>query len=124
MESVLPIYKELESCLWRGVLDTALSDEVCQWLSGGRWSSPSTPVSSTNKTDRHDIPDILMKVALNSITITVTQFIKVLYIMQYITMNKMHIYENKRIFLVNTVKGCFHTGELLCVCSWWTIRIL
>jgi hypothetical protein len=30
MESVLPIYKELESCLWRGVLDTALSDEVCQ----------------------------------------------------------------------------------------------
>ena len=77
MESVLPIYKELESCLWRGVLDTALSDEVCQWLSGGRWSSPSTPVSSTNKTDRHDIPDILLKVALNTITINVTQFIKV-----------------------------------------------
>ena len=29
-----------------------------------------TPVSSTNKTDRHDITEILLKVALNTITIT------------------------------------------------------
>jgi len=28
-----------------------------------------TPVSSTNKTDRHDITEILLKVALNIITI-------------------------------------------------------
>ena len=32
--------------------------------------SSDTPVSSTNKTDRHDIIDILLKVALNTITIT------------------------------------------------------
>ena len=32
----------------------------------GRWFSPSTPVSSTNKTDRHDITEILLKVALNT----------------------------------------------------------
>jgi hypothetical protein len=30
-----------------------------------RWFSPGTPVSSTNKTDRHD--EILLKVALNTI---------------------------------------------------------
>ena len=29
--------------------------------------SPSTPVSSTDKTDRHDITEILLKVALNTI---------------------------------------------------------
>jgi|JYMV01.1.fsa_nt_gi methylthioribose-1-phosphate isomerase len=29
--------------------------------------SLSTPVSSTNKTDRHDITEILLKVALNTI---------------------------------------------------------
>ena len=29
-----------------------------------------TPVSSTNKTDRHDITEILLKVALNTIIIT------------------------------------------------------
>ena len=29
--------------------------------------SPGTPVSSTNETDRHDIADILLKVALNTI---------------------------------------------------------
>ena len=31
----------------------------------GWWFSPGTPVSSTNKTDRHDITEILLKVALN-----------------------------------------------------------
>ena len=36
------------------VPDTALCDKVCQWLVIGRWFSPGAPVSSTNKTDRHD----------------------------------------------------------------------
>jgi hypothetical protein len=31
----------------------------------GRWFSPGTPVSSTNKTDHHNIAEILLKVALN-----------------------------------------------------------
>jgi hypothetical protein len=35
----------------------------------GRWFSPGTPVSSTNKTDRHDITEILLKVAFNTITL-------------------------------------------------------
>jgi hypothetical protein len=33
----------------------------------GRWFSPGTPVSSTNKTDLHDITEVLLKVALNTI---------------------------------------------------------
>jgi hypothetical protein len=32
------------------------------------WFSPGTPVSSNNKTDHHDIAEILLKVALNPIT--------------------------------------------------------
>ena len=32
--------------------------------------SPGTPVSSINKTDRHDITEILLKLALNTITLT------------------------------------------------------
>jgi hypothetical protein len=32
--------------------------------------SPCTPVSSTNKTDHHDITEILLKVALSTITLT------------------------------------------------------
>jgi hypothetical protein len=54
----------------RGVLDTALCDQVCQWLLAGRSFSPSTPVSSTTKADRHNITDILLKVALNTIILT------------------------------------------------------
>ena len=44
------------------------------------WFFPSTPVSSTNKTDRHDIAEILLKVALNTITLS------------YIKEGKHHLY--------------------------------
>jgi hypothetical protein len=40
------------------------SDKVYQLLSHGRWFSPGTSASSTTKTGRHDIAEILMKVAL------------------------------------------------------------
>ena len=46
---------------------TTLCDKVCQWLVTGRWFFSDAPVSSTNKTDRHDIAKILLKVALNTI---------------------------------------------------------
>jgi len=36
----------------------------------GLWFSQSNLVSSTNKTDRHDITEILLKVTLNTITLT------------------------------------------------------
>ena len=45
-------------------------DKVYQWLVADRWLSPSTPVSSTNKTDCDYIAKILLKVALNTITLT------------------------------------------------------
>ena len=44
--------------------------KVCQWLAIGKWFSSGSPVSSTNKTDRHDITEILLKVALNIINQT------------------------------------------------------
>ena len=47
---------------------TTLCDKVCRWLVTGRWFSPGTSVSLTNKTDRHDITEILLKVALNTET--------------------------------------------------------
>jgi hypothetical protein len=42
---------EFEPRSWRGVVDATLWDQVCQWLSAGRWFSPGTLISSTNKTD-------------------------------------------------------------------------
>jgi len=44
----------------------------CQWLASGRSFSPGFPVSSINKTDRQDINEILLKVALNTITLILT----------------------------------------------------
>jgi hypothetical protein len=39
---------------------------VCQWLAAGQWFSLGTTVSDINKTDHHDIAEILLKVALNT----------------------------------------------------------
>ena len=50
-------------------LKTARCNKVCQWLAAGRWFSPGTPVSSTNKTYRHDITEILLKVTLKTVTL-------------------------------------------------------
>ena len=48
---------------------TTLCHKVCQWLATGQWFSLDLGpmVSSTNETDRHDILEILLKVALNTI---------------------------------------------------------
>jgi len=35
-------------------------------LAHGRWFSPGIPASSNTKTGRHDIAEILLKVALNT----------------------------------------------------------
>ena len=55
--------------LRRDILDTTFS----QWLVAGWWLSLWNPVSSTNKTDRHDITEILLKVVLTTITLTPSQ---------------------------------------------------
>ena len=54
---------------WQGVCDTTLCDKVCQWLTvaTGQCFSQGPPVSSSDKTDYHDITEILLKVALNTI---------------------------------------------------------
>jgi hypothetical protein len=47
--------------------NAAANDKLYQLLIHGRWFSPSIPTSSTTKTGRHDIVEILLKVALNTI---------------------------------------------------------
>jgi hypothetical protein len=39
-------------------------------LGAGGWFSPGTPVSFTIKTDSHNIAEMLLKVALNTITLS------------------------------------------------------
>jgi hypothetical protein len=51
-----------------GLLDATLCDQVCQSLAAGHWFSPGTLVSSINKTDCHNITEILLKVTSKTIT--------------------------------------------------------
>ena len=47
------------------VLHAIPYDIVCQWPSTGGWFSQRSPVSCTNKTNRHDITEILLNLTLH-----------------------------------------------------------
>ena len=72
--------------------------------------SPDTPVSSTNKTDRHDITEILLKVALNTINPSPQLQYREATILQskenaiHILMCQLKYIENKT-FVLNTYKN-------------------
>ena len=57
---------EFESRSWWGVLHTSLCDQVCQWLSTGRWFFSWF---LHQKNDCHNMTEILLKVVLNTITL-------------------------------------------------------
>jgi hypothetical protein len=69
-------YKPITNTAWvrawlcklqKGCIRLAIaSDTVYQLLVEGRWFSPGTPASSTTTSGRHDIAEILLKVALNT----------------------------------------------------------
>jgi hypothetical protein len=71
---------------------TTLCDKFCQWLATGRWFSPCPPVSSTNKLDCHDVTEILMNVALNTIKQT-----------KYVCLKYIHFTDTKSLGCVKSV---------------------
>ena len=70
----------------------AASDKTYQLLAHGRWFSPGTPASSTTKTGRHDIAEILLKVALNTKNQIKSFMVTVLYIQLEIGFFKLLLY--------------------------------
>ena len=70
-----------------GFLYTTLCDKVCQWLTTDLWFSQGTSISSTDKTDRHDITEILLNVALNTITLTLIRKHLEVFLIRYIFSN-------------------------------------
>jgi hypothetical protein len=58
---MLPLPTILSIVFWNS------SDKVCQWFYPG--THPGTLVSHINKNDNHDVTEILLKVALNTITL-------------------------------------------------------
>ena len=53
----------------------AASDKVQNLHAHGRWFSPGSPASSSTKTGRHNIAEILLKVALNTKNQSINQSI-------------------------------------------------
>jgi len=105
--------------LRRGVLDTTLCDKVCQWLTAGKWFSPGTLISSINKTDRHDITEILLKVALNTINQTNHQCMSQLFTINvYIVHTKTDKWKGYSKFTVQQVIVTYCQGSNLSATTW------
>jgi hypothetical protein len=118
---------------WRGVPDTTLCDKVCQWLATGLWFFRSTPVSSTNKTDRHDITEILLNVALSTITTHthITMHIDICILlnrtgMQRLrTLTKLYLYISKTIDKLRFINIPYQMkvlSDMITNCWWQVIR--
>jgi len=71
-----PLYRLPKGCTRLA----AASDKVYQLLVHGRWFSPGTPASTTTKTGRHDIVEILLKVALSTLNPSINQYVRGLYL--------------------------------------------
>ena len=106
---------------------TTLSDKVCQWLALGWRFSPGPPVVSINKTECHDITEILLKVALNTINLSYpTQLprwgrkIKVVYKDFYFPITfHFNILIRHDFIIVTHPSGIFHNRFLL-----WAVYIV
>jgi hypothetical protein len=89
---------------------------ICKFLTG-RWFSPGTPVSSTNKSDRYDITEILLKVALN--TINQSTYIWKFKTSTY-TIHILYLYANDCTFLkLSVVEREIHNIVLVKFHVWW-----
>ena len=66
-------------------------NKVYRWFAIGLWFSPGTLVSSNNNTDHNDITEILLKVALNTLTLTLYKMIwpRLLYYLLIISLTKI-----------------------------------
>jgi hypothetical protein len=64
------------------------------------WFSPGTPGFSTNKPDRHDINEILLKVALNTTNQSIHSIVKTLQLMfkTLTTLKSNHPYNDLQIY--------------------------
>ena len=89
---------------------------MCQGLTAGWRFSRRTSVSSTNKTDRHDIAEILLNVALSTIALTLSKINMIKYILSYLNPTKRSFYMNKLFYhtisLLTTVKPALVTTSI------------
>jgi hypothetical protein len=68
IDTVLKNIRDQPCKLQKGCIRiAAASHKVYELPAHGQWFSPGTPASSTTKTGRHDIAEILLKVALSTI---------------------------------------------------------
>ena len=107
-----PLKLWVQTPLLQGVFDSTLREKVCQWLVTGRWFSQGTSVSSTNKADFHDITEILLNVALNTINQTINQD-KILSYNTYLLLRRQNAYSDLHRNCNNQmIHTCYHSNHL------------
>ena len=112
--------KKKKSIFKYKTLDTTLCYKVCQWLVAGRWFSPGTPTSSTNKTDCHNITEILSKVVFNTITTVTTLKTRIILFMQVLKISSRAIMGDN----FNNCKNVNYSWNATCACTLYVVKNL
>ena len=109
----------LSPLTWVRIPPRRVTYKVCQWLAVAQWFSLCTLVSSTSKTDRLHITEILLKVALTPknvgeiyISLFIKKIMKLFLLRKYDTNHFMFIYIFNLIHLCNIKNkySMFSTG--------------
>ena len=82
-------------------------DKDYQLLAHRRWFSPCTPASSTTKTGRHDIAEILLKVALSTKNQSINQSIRLQATVGILVKDKRNLHD--RIILLRREVSAIET---------------
>ena len=103
-------------CMWWVESNRNMIRRVCQWLTASQWFSLGTPVSSTNKIDRQEITEILLKVVLNTITLTPDKAVIQNLQQQNISLTNSGESDGQGCFLSNKFKwlGFSILGDIMC----------
>ena len=95
-----------------------VSDKAYQLLAHGRYISPANPVSCTTKTGRHDIADILLKVALN----TKNQIKYMINCDWSVVLHSKTTISKPHVNIKRQMKACcFSRGNIVCLVAWWCL---
>ena len=92
----------------RGVLDMTVCDKVRRWHATARRFPPGTPASSSKKTGRHDITEIVWTVPSNIINLTCIQLTIVSYCFKNSFSIKISaVYQSLLIYIKSTLLWTF-----------------
>ena len=100
----ITLYYDFQLYMDRRGRDSWIYNYVCNHCLSGRRFSPGSPIFSINKSNRHDIAEILLKVTLNTITLILTIALQLYTLLEKLLPNNLQSCFNSFFFYVQLLR--------------------